>query len=274
MPWYRLITDARTVNAYAFAWRVKYVMITDISLTLRPCSLATVRDLDAAYHLVKYGGRTGIASIFMLWVTNHTRTGYIAKRSMQAGCGPGSCIVFCEKSLMVICAEGRVGRFSAAQFEQKVSNTGLSVLTDSVVTYASWRLKIDLGAFIDDFLNAVGVKPHAKCLGVTKGCPECLQALPAAQVSFHALNQMMLDCALVFSTKGNMSVAQRHVFLGVVIDTVAGRLVVTEAKFAKLMDLLQTCSALNMALLRCKAKHQLRCIEGVRPFLVLFDKFI
>ncbi len=52
---------------------------------------------------------------------------------------------------------------------------------------------------------------------------------------------------------------------------------VTEELFSKLMDLLQevmgrlTCSARNMARLRGKAQHQLRCIEGVRPFLVRFD---
>ncbi len=90
----------------------------------------------------------------------------------------------------------------------------------------------------------------------------------------------MRDCALVFSTKGDMSIGQRHVFLGVIIDTIAGRLFVTEDFFSKLMDLLQEvmgrliCSARKMALLLGKAQQQLRCIEGVLPFLVRFDRFI
>ena len=77
-----------------------------------------------------------------------------------------------------------------------------------------------------------------------------------------------------------MSVAQRHVFLGVIIDTHVGRLFVTEEKFAKLMTLLQevmgllTCSSRSMARLRGKAQHQFRCIEVVRPFLVRLDRFI
>jgi hypothetical protein len=85
------------------------------------------------------------------------------------------------------------------------------------------------------------------------------------------LDQMMQDCALVFSTKRDMSVSQRHVFLGIIFDTVKGLLFVTEEKFAKLMELmkeimnLQTCSARNMARLRGKAQHQLKCIEGVLP---------
>jgi hypothetical protein len=95
-----------------------------------------------------------------------------------------------------------------------------------------------------------------------------------------SLDKMMQDCALVFSTKGDMTVSQRHVFLGIIFDTVKGRIFVTKEKFDKLLELireiadLQTCSPRNMARLRGKAQHQLRCIEGVRPYLVRFNNFI
>jgi hypothetical protein len=193
--------------------------------------------------------------------------------AVHAGCTPGSCNGFCDKFLMAICVEGHVGRLSAAQYGHKVSNTGLSIHTDAVVVHASRRLQVNSGAFVDDFSKAVGVRSHARCEGVVGGCMECQSALPAAQQAFDALDQMMRDCALVLSTKGVITVAQRHVLLGVIIDTIVGRLFVTEEKFAKLMELLQevmglrTCSARNMARLRGKAKHQLRCIEGVGLFL-------
>ncbi len=55
---------------------------------------------------------------------------------------------------------------------------------------------------------------------------------------------------------------------------------ITVEKFAKLMTLLKevmelvTCSPRNMSKLRGKAQHQFRCLEGVRPLLVGFDRFI
>lgn len=88
-PWWRMITDARPVNVHAVPWRVKYITISDLCLMLLPSSLMTVRDLKAAYHLVKYGGCNGGATFIVRWIINHTKTGYEPKRFMQAGCGPG-----------------------------------------------------------------------------------------------------------------------------------------------------------------------------------------
>jgi hypothetical protein len=104
---------------------------------------------------------------------------------------------------MAICVEGHVGRFSATQFGHKVSNTGLAVITDAVVVYASHTLQVDSGAFVDDFLKSVGVKAHKSCQGLEGGCPTCSASLPAAQASMDSLDQMMHDCALVFRTKGD-----------------------------------------------------------------------
>ena len=126
--------------------------------------------------------------------------------------------------LMAICVEGHVGRFAACHFGHKVSNTGLSILTDAVVVHASRRLEIDSGAFVDDFLNAIMVLSHALCAGLAGGCLMCREAAAATQLRFDSLDTTVRDCAFVFSTKGDMSVSQRHVFLGIIFDTHDGRL--------------------------------------------------
>ena len=77
---YGCVTDQHL----CFAWRVRYVTFADLCLMLQPCLLMTVRDLKAAYHLVKYGGCNGMAKILVCWVTNHSRTGYVKQRFMQA----------------------------------------------------------------------------------------------------------------------------------------------------------------------------------------------
>ena len=113
---------------------------------------------------------------------------------------------------------------------------------------------------------------HLLCAGLAGGCPICQVALDAAQARFEALDQMFTDCALIFSTKGDMSVPQRHTFLGIIFDTHRGRLYITAEKFDNLMMLLRelmdllTCSPRSMAKLLGKAQHQFRSLEGVRPF--------
>jgi hypothetical protein len=181
---------------------------------------------------------------------------------------------------MALCVEGHVGRFAAAQFGHEISNTGLAIVTDAAVVYASKELEIDSGAFVDDFLHCILVLAHLLCAGLAGGCPICQAALDAAQARFDALDQMFTDCALIFSTEGDMSVSQRHTFLGIIFDTHRGRLYITAEKFDKLMMLLRelmdllTCSPHSMAKLRGKAQHQFRCLEGVRPFLSRFDRFV
>jgi hypothetical protein len=224
---------------------------------------------------VKYGRCNGMANVLARWVTNHSKTGYTKQCYMRAGCGPGDRTGWRNKLLMAICVEGHVGRFAACHFGHKVSNTGLSILTDAVVVHASRRLEIDSGAFVDDFLNAIMVLSHALCAGLAGGCLMCREAAAATQSRFDSIDSMVRDCAFVFSTKGDMSVSQRHVFLGIIFDTHDGRLFVTQEKFCKLMQSLHeimellTCSPRGMAKLRGKAQHQFLCFEGVRPFLSL-----
>ena len=227
-PFVRIITDGRPINVYARAWRVKYVTVTDICLMTTIKALMTVRDLKAAYHLIRYSGCRGTTRYLIRWITNYVKAGYVARRTIQSGCGPGDCLGFCDKSLIAFCIGGHVGRFACAQFGHKVSNTGLAVLTDVVVKYASKELEVNSGAFVDDLLNARAVIAHGECEGLEGGCPVCESEAEAAQPVFDALDRMMTECALVFSTKGDMAVRQRHIFLGIIFDTFRGRIYITK----------------------------------------------
>jgi hypothetical protein len=204
-PFVRMITDGRPINIYARAWRVKCITVTDICLMTTLKALMTVRDLKAAYHLVRYSGCRGDARYLIWWITNYAKTGYVAKRTMQSGCSPADCLGFCDKSLMAICVAGHVGRFSAAQFGHKISNTGLAVLTYAVVKYASKELEVNSGAFVDYFLNAIAILLHGECAGLEGGCPICRSEADAAQPVFDALDRMMTECALIFSTSSSSS---------------------------------------------------------------------
>ena len=102
------------------------------------------------------------------------------------------------------------------------------MLTDVVVKYASKELEVNSGAFVDDFLNARAVIAHGECEGLEGGCPVCESEAEAAQPVFDALDRMMTVCALVFSTKGDMAVRQRHIFLGIIFDTFRGRIYITK----------------------------------------------
>jgi hypothetical protein len=85
---------------------------------------------------------------------------------MQSCCGQGDCLGWCDKYLMALCVEGHVGRFAAAQFGHKVSNTGLAIVTDAAVMYASKEREINSGAFVDDFLHCIIVLAHLLCTGL------------------------------------------------------------------------------------------------------------
>jgi hypothetical protein len=94
------------------------------------------------------------------------------------------------------------------------------------------------------------------------------------------LDKMMKDCGLEYSVKGDMSIRQRHLYIGVIFDTLKGRLYIGKEKFSKLMEplaeLMQQAeaSARLMSKLRGKMGHQLACMSGVVPLLVPFNKFV
>ncbi len=90
----------------------------------------------------------------------------------------------------------------------------------------------------------------------------------------------MKDCGLEYSDKGGLTIRQDHLFIGIIFDALHGKLLIAKEKFDKTMKLLHDVmhraeiSPRGMAKLRGKFGHQFRCIEGVGPFLVPFNKFI
>ncbi len=86
--------------------------------------------------------------------------------------GPADCLGFCDKSLMATCVAGHVGRFSAAQFGHKVSNTGLAVLTDAVVKYASKELKVKFGGVCGRLPQRYRYSTTRRACGIGRRVPD------------------------------------------------------------------------------------------------------
>ena len=179
-----------------------------------------------------------------------------------------------------MCAAGHVARFAVCQFGHKVSNGPLWVLTNTVCAYATRVHQIDAQAFVDDLLKSLKVIAHAACLGLERECTTCLAALEIALQKMAFLDKMMTECGLEYSDKRDMTIKQCHLYIGIIFDTLKGRLFIGKEKFQKTMQLLQElmqqaeCSPRTMSKLRGKFGHQFRCIEGVMPFLVPFNRFI
>jgi uncharacterized protein (DUF779 family) len=139
--------------------------------------------------------------------------------------------------------------------------------------------EVDSTAFVDDLLNSLKVIFHASCNGLDGRCPVCLEALGAARHKMAFLDKMMKDCGLEYSVKGDMSIRQRHLYIGVIFDTLKGRLHIGKEKFDKLMQLLaelmQQVEALArlMSKLRGKMGHQSACMSGFSPLLVPSNQF-
>ena len=279
-PFRRLVTDARPINIFAEKWRVKYTTVQDICLFLPLCALIWIRDLCNAYHLVRLGGCRGRTRRLLRWITNADGTGYVPAPTFQSGCSPGDCLGFCDKSMFGLCIEGNVSRFAVCQFGHKVSNGPLWVLTNTVCAYESRVHHVDAQAFVDDLLKSIAVMAHALCGGLEGDCPICIEALKGATAKMTFLDRMMKQCGLEYSTKPDMRILQRHLFIGIIFDTAKGRIFISKEKFDKTMALLQElmqqaeCSARTMAKLRGKFGHQFRCVEGVSPFLVPFNRFV
>ncbi len=123
---------------------------------------------------------------------------------------------------------------------------------------------MDAQAFVDDLMKALRVIAHGLCKGIAGGCPVCLAALEIALQKMAFLDKMMKECALEFSDKGDMTIIQCHLYIGIIFDTLKGRIFIGKGKFQKTMQLLQElmqqadCSPRSMAKLRGKFGHQFR----------------
>jgi hypothetical protein len=91
-PLRRLVTDARPINIYAEAFRVKYAAIAEICLMLVSRAMLWVRDLKNAYHLICLGGCRGNTTKLVLWITNDEGSGYVPTPTFQSGCWTGNCL--------------------------------------------------------------------------------------------------------------------------------------------------------------------------------------
>jgi len=279
-PFRRLVTDCRPINIFAEKWRVKYAAVSDICLMLFWCAMLWIRDFRNAYHLVRLGGCRGRTKRLVRWITNDAGTGYVPADTFQSGCGPGSCLGLCDKSMFGICVCGHVSRFAVAQFGHAVSHGPLFVITEAVIAMASRKFGVDIASFVDDLLNALFVALHAACKGLKGNCRICMEAFDRATVKMEQLDHILKACGLAFSDKGDLTISQEHIFIGIIFDVLNGRLLITVEKFGKTMALLlevmqqAELSPRGMAKLRGKFGHQFRCIEGVAPLLVPFNKFI
>ena len=277
-PLRRLVTDGRPINIYAESWRVKYSTVGEVCMTLTRAALMWVRDLKNAYHLVRLGGCRGRTERLLRWITNALGTGYVPAPTFRSGCGPGDCLGVCDKSMFGICAAGHICRFAVAQFGHKVSNGPLWVITHTVCAYASRVHGVDMAEFVDDLLKIRQVPAHGLCDGIVGNCPVCLEALEVAKEKMAFLDKMMEECGLHYSDKGDLTIRQDHLYIGIIFDALRGRLLISKEKFDKTMALLLEVMQLaeispsGMAKLRGKFGHQFRCIEGVAPLPGAFQQ--
>ena len=82
-----------------------------------------------------------------------------------------------------------------------------------------------------------------------------------------------LEC----SDKRDMRILQCYLYIGIISDTLKGRVLISKDKFDKTMalplEMIQQTECTPRMMSR-ECGHQFRCIEGVGPFLVPFNQFV
>ena len=170
-------------------------------------------------------------------------------------------------------------RFAGPQFGGKVSHGPLFVVTDALIKYIMRLIDIYGAAYVDDLLFALLAAWHGVCAGIEGGCRLCLAQLEAARRHEAWIDMIMQDLHLQCSEK-RAPPGQRDVFMGVIIDTYTGRLLLTGEKLAKIMAVLQgmlgwtEASPRDVAQIRGKLQNYSMCIQRIRPLIVPFTVFI
>mmetsp|Transcript_41002 Transcript_41002/g.85579 ORF Transcript_41002/g.85579 Transcript_41002/m.85579 type:complete len:148 (+) Transcript_41002:916-1359(+) len=101
-----------------------------------------------------------------------------------------------------------------------------------------------------------------------------------AKMIFLSLDQMMKQCCLAYSFKGNKRILQIHLFIGIILDTLRGRILLERRSLTKRWRCCtkctqqSECSPRGMAKLRGKFGQKVRCVEGVSLFLIPFNQFV
>ena len=278
-PWFRLITDFRPTNKFVDAWPVKYISLKGMSLVLVRNAIFWWRDLDCAYLQNLLGGCGRPWVRILRWIVSQDGKSYRPMESRCYGCDPASCGGACDKAMSGVCMSGHVMRFAGPQFGGKTSHGPLAVVTDEFIRYIMRMIQIFGAAYVDDMLFALLCAWHGPCAGLRGGCVLCLENLTKAQVHEKWIDEVMVDLHLNCSLKRGVP-GQRDVFMGVIFDTVLGRMLLTEEKLAKLMAGLASllvwadASPRDMAKLRGKLISYSLCIQRIRPFIIPFTKFI
>jgi hypothetical protein len=156
----------------------------------------------------------------------------------QAAGQATNCLGVCDKAMFGMCTEGHLGRFAVAQFGHKVSHGPLCILTEALLTLASRKYCFDMAAFVDDMLSAIQAALHEACKGLKGNCRTYLHAYHVAVKKMAIIDKLMKECGLDYSDKGDMTIRQDHVFMGIIFDTLLGKLLIPLEKFAKTMQLL------------------------------------
>ncbi len=126
---------------------------------------------------------------------------------------------------------------------------------------------MDAQQFVDDLMKALRVRAHKTFGGLDGSCPICLKALERALEKMAFLDKMMKDCALEYSDKGDMRIMQRHLYIGIIFDTLKSSVFIGKEKFDQtmvlLLELMQQaeCTPRMMSKLLGKCRHQFRCVE-------------
>ena len=278
-PFYRLITDFRPTNIFVDDWRVKYITIKGLSLVLSRCSIWFWRDLESAYLQSSLGGCGRPYISVTRWILSQKGTSYVPMVSRQHGCGPGDCSGWCEKALSGVCLGGHVMRFAGPQFGGKVSHGPLFVVTEAFIKYIMRMIDIYGAAYVDDLFFALLMAWHGVCAGLAGGCQTCLAQLQLAKEYAAWIDMVLEDLHLLCSKKLGLP-GQRDVFMGVIVDTFMGQMLLTAEKLSKIMLALQSlltwndASPRDIAQIRGKLQNYSLCIQRIKPLIVPFTVFI
>ena len=213
------------------------------------------------------------------WILSQSGESYRPMLSRIYGCTVWTCGGSCEKAMSGICLSGHVMRLASAQFGKKTSHGPLAVITDALIKYIMRMWELFGAACVDDLFWALMVAAHGACLRVAGGCPTCLEYLSKAKDHEKFVDFVLEDLHLLCSEKA-VNPGQVGDFLGIILDTLLGKLTLTEAKFLKLMANLQSvmtweeASPREASQVRGKLLNYSQCIQRIRPFAIPFTVFI
>ena len=206
-----------------------------------------------AYHNAVYGGCGRPYLEVIRWILSQPGSSYETMRLRTYGGSVWTCGGKCEKAMSGICLSGHVMRLAS---------------------------QVLGAAYVDHLVWAQMVEAHAKCAGIAGGCSSVrTRQLERAPMDGKFVDQVLGDLHLLCSEKA-VDPGQVGDFLGLILDTVLGKLALTQAKFLRLLFNLHgvltwdDASPRDAAQVRGKRINYAQCIQRIRPFAVPFTAFI